>query len=90
MIVRKILYGSAFVKRLRALDPRFQRAAVKAEAIFRTDPLHTSLRLHRLQGKLEGLHSISVTRGVRIIFKRMENGDILFISIGRHDIYRSL
>lgn len=27
---------------------------------------------------------------IRIIFKRMENGDIVFLSIGQHDIYRSL
>ena len=64
--------------------------AAKKEIIFKNNPLHPSLRLHGLQGKLNGLWPISITGGYRIIFEREPNGDILFISIGKHDIYRSL
>jgi hypothetical protein len=31
-----------------------------------------------------------LTQNYRIIFERMPNGDILFISIGKHDIYKYL
>lgn len=90
MIVAAILYSSKFATELRKLPKTLLVLAVKKEKIFRDNPLHPSLRLHALQGKLKGLWSISITGSYRIIFERQLNGDILFISIGKHDIYRSL
>ena len=90
MIVRTILYHPQFVKEFKKLDHLLQRKAVKIEKQFRLNPLYPSLRLHPLKGRLDGLWSISVTMNVRMIFQRMDNGDVVFLSIGRHDIYRSL
>ncbi len=90
MIVQTILYHPKFVKELKKLDVSIQRKAVRVEKQFRINPLHPSLRLHQLKGSLDGLWSVSVTMNVRMIFQRMENGDIVFLSIGQHDIYRSL
>lgn len=89
MHVRKILIYPSFTKEFRKLDPALQERTMKAHALFRGNPLHPSLRLHLLKGKLQGLGSVSVTMGVRIIFQRMENGDIVFLSVGKHDLYRS-
>ncbi len=88
MIVATILYHPEFVERFNKLDAPWQKQAIKTEKIFRINPLHPSLRLHPLKGALEGLWSVSVNRNVRIIFKRMENGDVVFLKIGKHDIYR--
>ncbi|HLD60641.1 MAG TPA: type II toxin-antitoxin system mRNA interferase toxin, RelE/StbE family [Patescibacteria group bacterium] len=90
MIIKQILYSSTFVAELKKLPTEPVALAAKKEKIFKENPLHPSLRLHRLQGKLKGLWSISITGGYRIIFEREPNGDILFVSIGKHDIYRSL
>ncbi len=90
MIVQTILYHPKFVEEFQQLPKVVQERAIKTERLFRANPLTPSLRLHGLQGKLKGSWSISVTMKVRIIFKRMENGDIIFYSIGHHDIYRSL
>ena len=90
MVVGNILYHPKFVRDFKRLQTSDQQRAVKVERIFKTNPLHPSLRLHPLKGKLAGLFSISVTMHIRIIFKRMNNGDIVFLSIGQHDIYRSL
>jgi len=90
MQVKSILYHPDFIKDLKRLEPLVQRQAVKTETLFRANPLHPSVRLHPLKGKLKGLWSISVTLNARIIFKRFQNGEIVFLSIGRHDIYRSL
>lgn len=89
-MVKEILYSSKFVAELRKLPKAILALAIKKEKIFKDNPLHPSLRLHALQGKLKGLWSISITGSYRIIFQRQANGDILFISIGKHDIYRSL
>ena len=90
MVVENILYHPKFVRDFEKLQKSDQHRAVTVERIFKTNPLHPSLRLHPLKGKLTGLFSISVTMRIRIIFKRMDNGDIVFLSIGQHDIYRSL
>ena len=90
MIVRKIYSSKKFEKELKKLPGEIINSAIKKEQIFRKNPLHSSLRLHELHGKLKNLWSISITSNYRIIFERMENGDILFVSIGKHDLYRCL
>ncbi|HLC64474.1 MAG TPA: type II toxin-antitoxin system mRNA interferase toxin, RelE/StbE family [Patescibacteria group bacterium] len=90
MIVKNILFATRFVKELKKLPKNIIKIAVAKEELFKLDPLHPSLRLHELHGKFKGIWSISITSGYRIIFKRQPNGDILFISIGRHDIYKYL
>lgn len=90
MIVKEIHYSTNFIKDLKRLPEEIIGLAVKKERIFRVNPLHPSLRLHELHGKFKGIWSISLARNYRIIFERMPNGDILFISIGKHDIYRYL
>ncbi len=90
MIITEIFYSSKFAAELRKLPKELVALADKKEKFFKENPLHPSLRLHMLQGKLAGLWSISITGSYRIIFERQPNGDILFISIGKHDIYRNL
>jgi addiction module RelE/StbE family toxin len=90
MITGKIFYSSNFKKQFKKLPLPIKKLSIKKERLFKDNPLHPSSRLHALKGKLEGLFSISITMNYRIIFKRMENGDIVFVSIGKHDIYKNL
>ena len=90
MIVKKIHYTSRFIRKLNKLPINIVKQAVTKENIFRQNPLHPSLRLHELHGKFKNKWSISITGNYRIIFERQENGDILFLSIGKHDIYKYL
>lgn len=86
-MVRKIVYKQNFIKKFQRLPMLVQRQAVKKEKLFASNPLHPSLRLHQLRGRLQGAWSISVTRDYRIIFEREDDGVIVFVSIGRHAIY---
>jgi len=90
MIVKEIHYSGKFIKEIKKLSQEIIALAIKKEEIFRMNPLHPSLRLHELHGKFKGIWSISLTNNYRIIFERMSNGDILFISVGKHDIYKYL
>ncbi len=90
MIIKEITYSSKFVKRSNKIPFEIIKLAGEKEKIFKKNPLHPSLRLHRLQGELKGLWSISINSSYRIIFQREENGDIVFVSIGKHDIYKYL
>jgi mRNA-degrading endonuclease YafQ of YafQ-DinJ toxin-antitoxin module len=87
MKVTHIFYNKNFEKQFRALRREVQEKAVEVESLFKENPFHPSLRLHKLKGKLEGLWSISIDRKNRIIFDALENGEILFVSIGGHSIY---
>jgi len=87
MIVKRIEYSGNFCRQLKKLPEIIIKRAIQSENLFKANPLHPGLRLHRLQGKLKECWSISITLDYRIIFKRMADGVIIFISIGRHAIY---
>ncbi len=56
----------------------------KALQLLEKDPVHPSLRLHKLSGKRKTAWSISVTMDLRIIFQ-FKGKDIFIIDIGKHD-----
>lgn len=87
MKIKAIHYDEDFEKQFKKLPKVIQKKACKTELLFRQNPFHPSLRLHKLEGKLKHLWSISLDKKYRIIFKSMEEGVILFISIGVHAIY---
>ena len=90
MIVKNIEYSTKFAKILKKLPKNIINTAKEKEKIFKKNPLHPSLRIHELHSKFENIWSISINNNYRIIFERMPNGDIIFISIGKHDIYKYL
>lgn len=89
MIVKEIFYDAGFKDEFKKLPFVIKKKAIKIEKLFRENPFHPSLRLHKLKGKLEGTWSISVDRKYRIIFKPLKDGVILFASIGTHSIYEA-
>ena len=88
MKIENIYYGKSFEKLFKKLPKKIQLKALEKEKTFRKNAFHPSLRLHKLSGNLEGLWSISVDIKNRIVFSIEENGDVLFISIGTHAIYK--
>lgn len=89
MQVKEIHYNEDFERQFLGLPKFVQRKACGKEKLFRENPFHPSLRLHKLKGKLSGLWSVSVDMKYRIIFKPLDNGVILFVSIGMHAIYEN-
>jgi len=87
MKVVEIHYGDVFEEQFLLLPKVIQQKACKAERLFRQNPFHPSLRLHKLSGKLDGLWSISLDMRHRIVFSVVGEGVILFVSIGGHAIY---
>lgn len=87
MKVLEIYYTDYFKKQFLGLPEFIKKMACRKEKLFREDPFHPSLRLHKLRGRLDGSWSISVDMKYRIIFKPLGDGVILFGSIGTHAIY---
>ena len=87
MIIKELQYTNLFEERFRKLSVDIQKKALKAESLFRQNPLHPSLRLHKLKGRLKDGWSISIDVKNRIIFRVMPDGVIVFSNIGSHAIY---
>ena len=58
----------------------------KTLKLLQANPHHPSLRLHALQGKLSGLHSVSINLGYRITLEMViTKSEIVPINVGEHD-----
>jgi addiction module RelE/StbE family toxin len=54
-------------------------------ALFQQNPFETSLRTHKLSGRLNDLWSFSVEYDLRIVFYFADENKVVFIDIGTHD-----
>lgn len=83
----KIYYHPQFFKSYKLLDKNIKRKAEIKEKIFRKNPFNSSLKTHKLKGKLKNQWSFSVDNQYRIIFE-FDNSDVIFLDIGTHKIYK--
>ena len=71
-----------FLKR----HPELERQYLKVLQLLEANPFHPSLRLHRLSGRLDGLHSVSINLSYRITLEFLiENQEIFPVDVGDHD-----
>lgn len=70
--------------------PELKNQYVKTLTLLEINPYHPSLRLHALSGRLEGLHSVSITLSYRITLELLiQGGRIIPVNVGDHDaVYR--
>jgi mRNA-degrading endonuclease YafQ of YafQ-DinJ toxin-antitoxin module len=66
--------------------PQLQEQYAKTLVLLQENPLHPSLRLHPLRGRLAGLHSVSINLRYRITMELLiTKNEIVPINIGDHD-----
>ncbi len=74
--------ASKFIKKHKDLLKQYE----KCLKLLEIDPFHPSLRLHKLQGKLDGICSVSINITYRIAIDCIiEDEKIVLIDIGHHD-----
>ena len=85
----KLVFPESYIRRARKFlknHPEILGQYRKTLELLEFDPHHPSLRLHRLQGKLSGLSSVSINISYRIVLELIIEDDvILLINIGKHD-----
>jgi len=85
----EIYYSQSYKKRERKFFQKHRNLLSKYEKMLRlleADPFHPSLRLHRLQGKLQMLHSVSIDIQYRITIEfYIEDEKIIPVAIGTHE-----
>lgn len=78
---------SRFEKSYQKLPKRIQTEARRKEIVFRGDPFDPRLKTHKLHGKERDAWAFSITHSYRIKFLFLEDGSVLFLDIGTHDVY---
>ncbi|GAB7027953.1 type II toxin-antitoxin system RelE/ParE family toxin [Geotalea toluenoxydans] len=85
----RIIYTHSYLKRAAKFikrHPEILSQYEKTLKLLELNPFHPSLRLHRLGGPLQELHSVSINISYRITIEFiMEDGKIVPVSIGSHD-----
>ena len=70
--------------------PDLVRQYQKTLELLEANPLHPSLRLHALGGRLRGIHSVSINLSYRITIElEIRRHEIVPINVGDHEsVYR--
>jgi len=84
-----LLYTESYLKRAARFlkqHPELRSRYEKTLQLLELNPLHPSLRLHRLSGRLSDLHSVSINISYRITIELiMSDQEIILVNVGNHD-----
>lgn len=74
--------AARFLKR----HPELRQQYLKTLQLLEGNPFHPSLRLHPLQGRLDGLHSVSINLSYRITLELLiREQEVIPVNVGSHD-----
>lgn len=72
---------------IQSKDAKLFNKIQKQLKLFKKDPKHKSLRLHKVTREVKNTWSISIDKSFRMLY--MEDGFIYFFEMGTHDeVYR--
>ncbi len=85
----KLVFTESYTRRaIRFIrkHPEVRRQYEKTLQLLELNPFHPSLRLHKLKGRLSGLHSASINLSYRITIEFLiEDATIIPVAVGPHD-----
>ncbi|MEZ5589142.1 MAG: plasmid stabilization protein [Sedimenticolaceae bacterium] len=90
----RLIYPDSYLKRTRKFlkkHPELRSQYQKPLELLELNPHHPTLRLHRQQGRLAPLSSVSTNMSYRIVLEIIiQEHDIILVDVGRHDqVYQS-
>jgi len=84
----KLIYTDSYIKKARKFlkkHPDLISQYRKTLEILEIDPRHPSLRMHKLQGKLNNLHPISINISYRVTLEfYFVDKEIILVNVGHH------
>jgi mRNA-degrading endonuclease YafQ of YafQ-DinJ toxin-antitoxin module len=85
----RLIFPESYLKRARKFlkkHPELRGQYQKTLELLELNPYHPSLRLHKLQGQLSDLSSVSINMSYRILLNFIvQDNDIILVDIGDHD-----
>lgn len=83
-----VLYKPNFVRQYKKLPRALQEEVKEKLEVFREHPTHSSLKAHKLHGRLKGCMSFSVNYRYRIVYEVTAKKTVALLAVGDHDIYQ--
>jgi addiction module RelE/StbE family toxin len=83
----KVKFYPRFIKQLNRLPLDLQEEVLTKIDLFIENPYNSSLKSHKLQGRLKEFWSFSVNYSHRILYK-IKDSEAVFAEIGTHDMYK--
>ena len=84
-----LIFPNSYIKRARKFlrkHPQIQGQYRKTLQLLELNPNHPSLRLHDLEGRLQGMSSVSINMSYRIVLEfEIRGKEILLINVGDHN-----
>lgn len=88
-MIYQLIYTDSYNKRAKKFlrkHPKIHKQYQKTLELLELDPYHPSLRLHRLEGRLKDLSSVSINMSYRIVLEfEVKASEIILINVGSHD-----
>lgn len=84
-----ISYTPSFIKQYKKLPIDLQEEVKEKISLFKENPEHTFLKMHKLNGKLKDRFSFSVNYAYRIVFQYLSDKEAVLLCIGDHDVYKA-
>lgn len=84
--MKKISFSPSFQKQLSQLQKKDKKLFEKVKKqlfLFKLNPRHPSLRLHKLKGNLRDAWSLPAAMAFRLLF--IEDIELYFFDMGTHD-----
>jgi mRNA-degrading endonuclease YafQ of YafQ-DinJ toxin-antitoxin module len=86
----RVVFTDSYTKRaVRFLrkHPELRKQYEKTLQMLEINPFHPALRLHKLAGRLQGVHSVSINLYYRITLEFIiEDSTLVPINVGSHDV----
>lgn len=86
--INKSYQSTLFEYKFNKLPQKIQDIADAKILLFENNFLHPSLNTHKLKGHLSSFWSFYITKSYRILFKFLENNEVIYYDIDDHDIYK--
>lgn len=84
----QLIYPESYIKGARKFlrkHPEVHNQYRKTLELLELNPFHPSLRLHALEGRLNGLSLVSINMRYRIVLEfEINNEEIILINVGDH------
>ena len=70
------------------MQKKKKKIEIIREKIFRNNCFDSRLKTHKLTGSLKDYWAFSVTHSERILFRFINEKEVIFYKIGTHEIYK--
>lgn len=82
-----VFYTPNFIREYSKLPQSLKEEVKECVALFRSDPQHPSLRVHKLKGPMRKKWSFSVNYRFRVVFSYDSKNVVALLSVGNHSVY---